>query len=142
MLGNQGNDHAPGVDQDSVELVREMEQSTPDSIKKMRAHTRLEIKSRLIVQPGNHSDRLRLKLQGMTGDISPGGCQILLGVPANVGDIYLLTFAREEIDLSPTYARCMRCRLVREDAFEVGFMFFNQVDLANAVAGEKPAPLI
>lgn len=118
---------------DQVELLREMEQSKPDSVKKLRAHTRVSIQSRIIAQPGNYSDRLKLKLQGMTGDISPGGCQTLFSMPISVGDIYLISFTREEIDLSPVYARCMRCRIVREGAFEAGFMFFSPVDLSSAI---------
>ena len=54
---------------------------------------------------------------------------ILFSDPLLVGDIYRLSFERSTIPLEPMFARCLRCRLVREDAFEAGFSFFNPIDL-------------
>ena len=50
--------------------------------------------------------------------------------PVLVGDVYQLHFAKGELDLPILYARCLRCRLVREDAFEAGFAFFEKIVLA------------
>ena len=78
----------------------------------------------MILQPANSSEVLKLKIQGSLGDISTGGCRLLTPVPLGVGDVYRLTFDVAELDLPLCFARCLRCRLLREDAFEVGFSFF------------------
>jgi hypothetical protein len=52
--------------------------------------------------------------------------------PMLVGDVYQLRFAKGELDLPIVYARCLRCRLVREDAFESGFVFFEKIELASS----------
>ena len=53
-------------------------------------------------------------------------------IPLQVGDVYKLEIEKGEIDLPILFARCLRCRLVREDAFESGFAFFNTVKLDEA----------
>lgn len=118
---------------ESMNLLEEIERSTPDAIKRERAHTRISMRSAVIIQPGNHSERRKLKIQAVTGDVSAGGCLVLSPVPLCVGDIYLLSFTRHEIDVAPLLVRCLRCRLVREDAFEVGFGFFQPIDLQSAI---------
>lgn len=127
-----------------ADLLAELEQSTPEAVKGARLHTRVTIRTRVYVQPGNMSERRALKVQGVTGDISAGGCQLLLPLPINVGDIYFITFDKEALGITPAYARCMRCRLVREDAFEAGFAFFTPIDLNLATKSEpsKSAPLV
>jgi len=129
------------ADPESFELLRELEQNTPDSVKKMRSHTRLSIRVKVVVQPGNASDRLTLKVQGVTGDLSAGGCQMLLPVPLGVGDVYWLAFDQATLPVPPLMARCMRCRLIREDAFECGFAFFKPVDIPRSMGardGDRP----
>ena len=123
---------------ESVNLLEEIERSTPDAIARERAHTRVSLRSAVIVQPGNHSQRRTLKVQAVTGDVSAGGCLVLSPIPLLVGDTYLLSFTRHEIDLAPILARCLRCRLVREDAFEVGFGFFQPIDLQSAISSTTP----
>ena len=49
--------------------------------------------------------------------------------PVTVGDVYRLQFDKASIDLPLVFARCLRCRLVREDAFEAGFTFFTPISL-------------
>jgi len=58
-----------------------------------------------------------------------------------VGDIYWLTFDKTELKLDNLFARCLRCRLIREDAYEAGFKFFDLVDLSNAVPVSKTEAL-
>ena len=72
---------------------------------------------------------LKFKVKGVTGDISEGGCSVLLPIPVPVGDVFRLHFDRSQLDLPMTFARCLRCRLVREDAFEAGFVFFKAIAL-------------
>ncbi len=130
----------PGLDADSMEILRELEQSTPEAVKRLRAHARLTIRARVIVEPANMSERGSWRIQGVTGDLSAGGTQILVPRPLHVGDIYLLSFDRKAIDIAPAFARCLRSRLVREDAFEAGLKFFEPVSLPEQVSvGEHGA---
>jgi hypothetical protein len=50
-----------------------------------------------------------------------------------VGDVVWLTFDKSELNIDAEFARRLRCRLVREDAYEAGFAFFQSIDLAGAV---------
>lgn len=125
------------IDLADADLLSELQQSTPEAVKGARAHTRLDIRSKVFVQPGNMSQRLSMKIQGVTGDVSAGGCQLLLPIPILVGDIYWISFDRQLLDIIPVYGRCMRCRVVREDAFEAGFAFFKTVDLSAASKSTK-----
>ncbi len=116
-------------DAGAFDLLREIERNTPDAIRKQRTHFRIAIKARVFLLPGNASETLKFKLQGVTGDLSEGGCRVLFPLPVSVGDIFRLEFDRGEVDLPLTYARCVRCAMLREDAFEAGFSFFNPIAL-------------
>jgi len=131
MANNQPSQDGPIADE-ALDLLQDLEQNVPAAIKGARSSTRLQIKSKLIAQPGNSGDRLRLKVQGVTGDVSAGGCQVLFPIPLRVGDIYWLTFDRADLNIGSVFARCLRCRMIREDAYEAGFKFFETIDLASA----------
>ena len=88
----------------------------------------------MILQSGNASELLSFKVKGVTGDISQGGCSVLFPIAARVGDIYRLEFDQETLALPLTFARCVRCRLIREDAYEAGFAFFKAITLPENVA--------
>jgi len=120
--GSSGKDEA-------FEMLRELERNTSDEIRRRRAHFRLAVKAGVVVQPGNASELLAFKVKGVTGDVSEGGCSVLVPIPLKVGDIYRLQFDRVALDLPLTFARCLRCRLIREDAFESGFAFFSAIHL-------------
>ncbi|MGB2986072.1 MAG: PilZ domain-containing protein [Phycisphaerae bacterium] len=125
-------------DDEAFGLLQELAANTPDELRRKRAHFRLSIKIGVILQPGNASEMLKLKLKGVTGDISEGGCSAVFPVPIRVGDIYRLQFDRERLDLPLTFARCVRCRLIREDAYEAGFAVFTNICLPeNVSAGEE-----
>ncbi len=115
---------------EALEAIAEIEQSTPDNIKQMRSSARISIRAKVLAQPANASQRNSFQTQGVLGDISHGGCLILFTEPLRVGDIYRLTFDKNLLHVEPTFGRCLRCRLIREDAFEAGFSFFNRVDLS------------
>jgi len=112
------------------ELLQDLERNTSEAIRRARSSERIAIRCSIIVQPGNSSQADSLKVRGVTGNISSGGFQALLPTPLMVGDIYRVTFDRQTLDAPPTFARCLRCRLIREDAFESGFAFFNPLDLS------------
>ena len=128
-------------EEEVLESLADLERNTSEAIVKSRGNTRLRVKSKVIAQPGNSGDRRKIKMQGITGDISVGGCQILFPIPPRVGDIYWLTFDKTELKFDSMFARCLRCRLIREDAYEAGFKFFELVDLSGAVPASKTEAL-
>lgn len=135
MLDNQDRERRAMDSDEAFDLLQDLEKNRTEEIRHQRAHFRLAIKSRVVVKPGNASDMLKFKVQGVTGDISQGGCSVLLPIPIHVGDVFRLNFDRSELDIPMTFARCLRCRLVREDAFEAGFAFFNPIALPTQAAG-------
>ncbi len=114
---------------DAFNLLAELEQNRSEEIRRQRQHFRITIKAEVLLQPGNASEILEFKVKGVSGDISEGGCSILFPIPANVGDIYRLQFNRRVVDLPLQFAQCVRCRLVRDDAYECGFRFFSPIAL-------------
>lgn len=123
-------------------LLRDLERNTPTEIRRQRAHFRLAIKAAVILQPGNAADLTKLKIQGVTGDVSEGGLSALFPVPVRVGDVYRLSLDRQVLDIPLTFARCVRCRLVREDAFEAGFSFFTPICLPDEVVDRAESALV
>ena len=120
---------------ETSEILDEMKRSTPEAVESMRAHGRLSVRANVIVDPGNQSDRGSWRVQGVTGDVSAGGAQILTPAPLRIGDIYLISFDRSKIDVPPVFARCLRARLVREDAFEAGLKFLQPIELPTLAEG-------
>ncbi len=127
-LDAQAVDESLGFD-----LLQELEQNTPDALRRQRTHFRIALRCTVVAEPGNASELLGFRLQGVTGDISEGGCRALFPLPVRVGDVYRLTFDRQTFDQPLTFARCVRCLLIREDAFEAGFQFFAPIQLPENV---------
>jgi hypothetical protein len=115
---------------EAFDLMKDLESQTSDEVRRQRSNQRLTLKAAVIIQPGNATDAFKLKAQGVLGDISTGGCRVMSPIPLHVGDIYRLRFESDELDLPLTFARCLRCRLVHDDAFETGLTFFQPVDLS------------
>jgi hypothetical protein len=111
------------------ELLASLERQKGEEVSKARVHARVEAKLRATVRPGNSSEAQRFKLQGITADFSRGGCRLILPMPVTVGDVFRIEIDSSELRIPMTFARCLRCRLVREDAFEAGFSFFAPIDL-------------
>ncbi len=126
---------------DAMESLADLERNVSDVVKRARSSSRVRIRSKVIAQPGKSGDRLKSKVQGITGDISAGGCQILFPIPLRVGDIYWLTFDKNDLEIDSVFGRCQRCRLIREDAYEAGFKFFTRIDLSSAVESSKTETL-
>ena len=118
-------------------ILRDLEQQTSDNIRKQRSSDRITIKSKVILQSGNSSELLKYKIQGVSGDISKGGSRVMFPMPIGVGDIYRLRFETDQLNLPLIFARCMRCVLIREDAYEAGFSFFTAIDLSDYVEGTE-----
>ena len=122
--------------QDAEDLLQELEQNTPEELVRQRAHFRITIKAPVTLQPGNASERLTMRVRGVTGDISQSGCKCLFPTPVGVGDVYRLEFDKERIGLPTVFAQCMRCSVVRDDAYEAGFKFFTNVTLPDKLAAQ------
>ena len=116
-------------EEESKTLLRDLEKNTPEEIRRQRRHFRVELKETLFLQSGNASQLLEGKLRGVTGDISEGGLSGLFPLPVGVGDVFRLSFDRQRLDLPTLFARCVRCRLIRENAFECGFAFFSPIQM-------------
>jgi hypothetical protein len=128
-----------GVDEGAAgEALADLSGQTTDKIRRLRAHERIEVRLRLTIQPGNASDLQRMKVRGVTGDLSTGGCRAVLPIPLRVGDVYRLTFDPDGMELPMVFARCVRCRLIREDVFEAGFAFFSRISIPDR-RGDAPA---
>ncbi len=120
------------------EVVENLERQQIQDVLTGRTHERLETALKVCVRPGNTSENLRFELHGVTADLSRGGCRLILPAPAAVGDVFRIEFESSTPLLPLVFARCLRCRLMREDAFEVGFSFFAPIDLP--VDGPGGAP--
>ncbi|MCA9099899.1 MAG: PilZ domain-containing protein [Pirellulales bacterium] len=114
---------------DSIAALAQLEQNREGSDGYRRLHERVTTRVKVTIQPANSSDRRRLSIQGVTADVSRGGCRVLFSAPIGVGDVYWMSLDRESLQIDPLFARCVRCRMVREDAFEAGFSFFTEIDI-------------
>jgi len=124
-----------GFDGWAHDLLKELEQQTPEAIRRLRSTERHEVQSAVKIRPANASATSEPTVEGLTGDVSPGGCRVMSSIPLRVGDVYKLEIEKGELELPILFARCLRCRLVREDAFESGFAFFNTIKLDEVRTG-------
>ena len=129
------------IGDDRHELVAELATNTDDAARAMRQSTRLTVRASVRVERGSLSERHGSPLAGITGDVSTGGTQLLLPKPLHIGDVYLLSFDRSELDLPPVYALCLRGRQVRTDAFEAGMRFLQPVELPRS-SGDAESDLL
>lgn len=112
-----------------AKLVDELERQSQSEIQKLRAHERRAQNVYLEISPGNSSDQDDFALKGRTNDISEGGCGAVFTRAVLPGDIFRVSFDSSELDLPMVFARAMRCRMLSEGSFEVGFRFFNNIEL-------------
>jgi hypothetical protein len=121
----------------SLEALRELEQCTGQAIVQQRASERLEIHVKVTIRPANASERHRLSIDGLTENVSEGGCMILLPRPIMAGDLFWLAFDDADVTIGSLYALCLRCRRVQEDTFEAGFRFFDNIELASTMVDQE-----
>ncbi len=117
---------------DALAALGDLEANNSQAILKQRSSERMVIRTRVRLQPGNSSQRHTDAIDGLTGDISNGGTLVLLPRPVLAGDTFWVTFSNEHVSIGSLLARCTRCRMVREDTFEIGLRFFHDIDLASA----------
>ena len=143
IMANQYVEHAEIFDESTAhEILRDLEAQTSEESREKRYHKRLTAKLRVILQPGNSSDMLKLKLQGVTGDLSRNGMGAMFPLPIGVGDIFRLQFDKAHVNLPVIFARCIHCQMVSEDAYRTGFRFFTEIDIDQAFATDGPELLI
>ncbi|MCP4710484.1 MAG: PilZ domain-containing protein [Planctomycetes bacterium] len=137
-MNTDAPDYISLVDEDAgFDTMQDIENKTSDTLRQRRAYKRAPFKSKVTLQPGNSSEFLSYKVQGITGDISVAGCRAMFPVPIQVGDVYRMHFDREKLDLPMTFARCVRCRIVAEDAYETGLTFFRPINLPEQFLDKK-----
>lgn len=137
-MQNDPEDRVSLTNEDAgYEILQEIENLTSNDSRKKRAYDRIPCKSKVILQPGNSSEYLGIKVQGIIGNISQKGCQAMFPVPVEVGDVYRMRFDDKQLDIPLTFARCLRCRLISEDEFETGFLFLSLIDISKGILGQK-----
>ncbi len=129
MFAQNTIDYDPSNATAALDSLLEMKAIIPTAIIKQRASQRVDIRTKVTAMPGNSSQRHGLKIEGYTGDISQEGCQAVFPVTVVVGDIFWLEFEEGVVSSKFVMARCLRCRFLREDAFETGFRFFEPIKI-------------
>ena len=124
------NEQSPLPQGIELELLRDLERQTVETIRQQRQHDRFEIQIAVEAHPGNASAPADDRRSGETMDISEGGCRARFSRPVAVGDIYRLEFDSSALHIPVVFARCVRCGLLRESTFEAGFTFFTPITLA------------
>lgn len=89
-----------------------------------RQRSRSVDKSAVTIDSASPAHRGLNPIAGHLRDAGRGGVGTLSTRPPAVGDVYLLTIPDSPFNTEQIFARCMHCRLIREDAFESGFAFF------------------
>lgn len=116
-----------------AELLQSLERQQSGEIASQRVFARIDARLEVVVRSANSSQLAQFRIQGVTADISRGGCRLLLPMPLGVGDHFRLEFDAPEHQLPLIFARCTRCRLLREDAFEAGLQFSTSIDLPQSL---------
>lgn len=117
-----------------AEMLQDLERQSLDQIRKLRKHQRFEIRVSVTLRPGDSSSEAA-PIEGTSIDFSSGGCAAQFARPVGVGDVFRLSVTDDRLDVPMVFARCMRCRLVREDVFEAGFSFFSPISIEQAGSG-------
>ena len=111
-----------------LSAIEDLAKNTKENVESSRrGNDRMKINSPASLIPGNVSGRDGRQYTGNCRDISNRGCRLVLTQPLIVGDIYLMSVENEELGLDPSFGRCVRCHMIREDAFEVGLNFLSPV---------------
>lgn len=139
MFNHLDSNSGPFDDTQASELFRELEKNTPEEILRQRGHFRVTVKAGVTLHSATTSELLAFEVKGATGDVSEGGCGLVFPVTIRAGDVYRLEFERAKLDLPVTFARCIRCRFVREGVFETGFRFFTPISLPGNFAQAEGA---
>ena len=110
-----------------LSAIEDLAKNTKQNVQSRRSNDRMTLNAPTVLVPGNVSGRDGRTYNGSCRDISNRGCRLILTQPLIVGDIYLMNVQNEELGFDPSFGRCVRCHMIREDAFEVGINFLSPV---------------
>ena len=119
-----------------LDSLSELEANTSEEIKRQRTHARFAFQCNVTVHPGNSRERTAPAVDAVMRDVSENGCQIVSPVPIGVGDVFWMVFDPATAKIEPAFCRCVRCWLVREDAFQAGFRFLSPIELPDTIASQ------
>ncbi|MCA9127907.1 MAG: PilZ domain-containing protein [Planctomycetales bacterium] len=126
-LDNTASQPAQGDLWDSLSQLRA---NTPDALLKLRTERRIGISVPVVIKPGDASRRHTEAIEGITGDMSVHGCQVIVERPIWVGDLFWLEFDNRQLNVEPQIAVALRCVVIGDMKFETGFKFMQSVDLS------------
>ena len=90
----------------------------------------LPLNVQLIIRPSNSSQRRETSIRGYCKNLSQSGCGVVTDCAPRVGDLYRFEMPSDTTHpVHGAHARCVRCHLLDEEAFEVGFSFLTPVEL-------------
>ena len=118
---------------DSLEAFNELEKCTDRAILSQRANERIEVRAKVLIRPANPSQQHQNCIESVTADISSSGCMLLAPRAILPGDLFHLTFFDSLRRINPQFARCLRCRMIQEDAYEIGIRFLQNVPLRESL---------
>jgi hypothetical protein len=124
------HDLNPDVELD-LDLLQKIENLALEQVCKLRMHERVEARVPVRLDAANRDDSVP-SVKGVTQDLSPGGCRAIMRAAPHVGDIFRLEIELEKDAGQTLYARCLRCALLRDDAFDVAFQFLSELALPEA----------
>ncbi len=108
-----------------------------------RGNKRFALNIGLNIWAGNMRDRDDQPIKARCQDLSDSGCRILCDKPLNVGDVYLTQFDQDnEYQVDSVYVRCIRCHMLGETKFEVGFSFLSPVNIKQRNAPGQASSII
>lgn len=122
---------------DTLEAVSSIQSNNADAIAAHRKHRRIDIRTKVVVQPGNCVDRGDQQWLGECHDISQGGCRLLTREPLQIGSVYWIQFEPTKFKIDPVFARCVRGNLLRENAFEFGMSYLTPIELPDTETGHR-----
>lgn len=99
----------------------------------------------LIIRPSNSSQRKETPLRGSCKNLSQSGCGVVTDSAPRVGDLYRIEVPSDLAHpIHGAHARCVRCHLLDEEVFEVGFSFLSSIQLnaTNTKSDSLTDPLV
>lgn len=107
------------------------------------AHRLAPTNVQLLIRPSNSSQRSETPLRGYCKNLSQSGCGVITDCPPRVGDLYRFELPSDLTHpIHGCHARCVRCHLLDEETFEVGFAFLSPVSLNSTAGSSESDPLL
>ncbi len=93
------------------------------------------------LRPSSSSQRWAEFLEGTCKNLSQTGCGVITTNAPRVGDLYRFELTQQpEHPLHTVHARCVRCQMLDEDAFESGFCFLAKLPVDSRSTDQEYAP--